>query len=268
MIDCQAVHNRMNRKKANEARVEGEREREKLEMLVAEMREQLTLNATSLQQQTMTVRELTHELVAAKAQVSNLSVALNEKEKEVKSIRAELHAANANAAKALEWKKELAATKERCERAELDLTKLKGEPDAVPKLIEERDKLLARSTKLEAEAKDRNSELARLRAQVDAVRSQADAAYLHSTQFQQIGGGAGGGAGYGDVMSHAGAAGGGGYFGGGGQGMAAASYGGARGGGAGLNLSMDALRREIEDEERRTVEEQKRWRQRQNKSTA
>jgi hypothetical protein len=255
-------------KKELDARSAIEHERRTLEALVQEMREQLASNGIALQNQTLTVRQLTEELLGARAQVTNLAVALQDKEKEVKSCKADLHKISSDAAKTGELKAALAQTKEALEKAQLELAAAKKDLEAFPTIKQERDRLVGVTSKLEAETRDKSMEMARLRAQVESVRTQADAAYQHSSQFHQqhdnpgygmpppppgIRGVSGGdAANYGGLNRSA----------------APMSYPGAAGGmppGSMAYPQTDALRREIEEEERRAVEEQRRWRQRQNK---
>lgn len=233
-------------KAAEEAQKAVENDKKALEMLCAEMKDQLTQNGQALQNHTLTIRQLTEDLLAAKCQASNLSVALQERDRKLRETQAQLHTASTSSAKAADVAAAFATERDEHAKCKIQLEDAQRRLQSLQAADKERDELRVENRKHEVDINEKNRELARLRAQVDAVRNQADAAYQHSMQFRAEGGADGGAA-----------ATGGGYAVRGGGGHAAPS--------GGSNSAMDALRREIEDEERRYQEEQRRWRAKANK---
>lgn len=217
-------------------------DKKRLEEMVTELRTQLAQNAQSLQISTQTVRQLTSELLQAKQQSTFVSSGYKKIETDLRAANALIVAKDTELTVTRKATKDLVAltdvhgkvTKEHAEMKE-KLAKLNAADTENKKLKED-------LSKLEKDTADKDLRLGELKAHVDQVRSQANAAYLHAKGFQmqqpyhQD-----------PMMSD----------------PSCPVHGGASGGhNAGLNVSVDALRREVELEGQRVKEEQRRWKSR------
>lgn len=203
-----------------------------LTALVKELRDQLQQNAVAMQGHTQTIRQLSNDLLTAKCQASNLSCGLQQKEKLAREAKAELHANLSEMAKVREVAAQLVAEREHRAKAVAELEDVKKQLEMLRGAEVERDRLTKVMSKLEFEMGEKNRELLRLRGQVDVVRQQADQAYAHTAQFH-------------GQVNH------------GGAGSVYA---------ANTNQPQNdlaSLQREIEEEERRTADEARRWRSKQ-----
>jgi hypothetical protein len=229
-------------KEAVIAMTEAQRDAGTLVLLVAEMKEQLGNNATALQNHTLTIRQMTQELVAAKMQAASVSLGFQQKEKAVTELRGTLHSQKAELIALKDVSKELKKEQDLRAKADILAADTVEAVEARKKAEGDRDKLLRANHEHEVDVGEKNRELHRLRAQVDTVKTQADAAYLHSAQFRAAAGG----------------------------GVDTSYAGGVPGGMPGMYAmpppppaaaapGMDELRRAIDDETRRTSEENRRW---------
>lgn len=219
------------------ARAEGAKnltEKNQLELLVKELKEQLLQNATSLQTSTSTIRELATELLGAKQQSTFISNGYKQLEAQLKQANSLNHSQTAEIATLKSTVASLSNERDLRAKFEGECNALRAEYARLQPAEAERQRLSALSAKLERDMADKDRELQALKTQIDTVRNQAATAYEHTNRFR-LGGGAV------DPMS--------------------ASLLGAAAGGHHHDDHLAVLRREIEDEERRYIDESKRWRQ-------
>ena len=239
-------------RKAEARAADLEHEVHTLATLVAEMKDQLTQNGAALQNHTLTIRDLTNDLLAAKYQAANVALGLQAKDKQLRELQAEMHAKATDLARVGKLSEQLKTEVDLRAKAELELKDLRAYAEAAQRREKEHAELIERARRMEQEMTDKGRELHRLRGQVETVKSQADAAYLHSAQFRgetaAVAGG-GGALGYGGYSAIA--------AGPGGYGAPPPAYGAAAAGGLD---PIAQLRRDVEEEEKRANEELRRWR--------
>lgn len=223
-------------------------DKKRLEELVTELRNQLMQNAQSLQISTQTVKQLTSELLQAKQQSTFVSSGYKKIETDLRTANAQIVAKDTELVVTRKAAKELEKLTEAHDKAQKLLDEANKKLEKLKGADEENKKLKERLEKLEKDMNEKDLRLGELKAHVDQVRHQANAAYLHAKgatmhpgPFDAYGGG------------HLNAS------------LDCPVHGAsmmAPGGGhaAAQNPSLDALRREVELEGQRFKEEQKRWR--------
>lgn len=217
-------------------------DKKRLEELVSELRNQLAQNATSLQVSTQTVRQLTTELLQAKQQSTFVSSGYKKIETDLRAANALIVAKDTELTVTRKATKDLVALTDVHDKTAKEHAEMKEKLAKLQGAEVENKKLKEDLGKLEKETTEKDLRLGELKAHVDQVRSQANAAYLHAKGFQMQ-------QQYQDPML---------------SDPLCPVHGGGGGGGrdAGLNVSVDALRREVELEGQRVKDEQRRWKSR------
>lgn len=225
--------------------VGAESDKKLLEAVIMEIKEQLSQNTVALQTHAQTIRQMTNELVHAKHQATTVSLGLQTKDKQLRDAQQTLRLLQGEVNDLKPVVAQLKEERDARIKFEAQVGEMKKQVANYPALEAERAKLLQHVTKLEAELPEKNRELMALKSQLDALRSQAAAAYEHTQQFGAAGR-SGGAMNYGDsTMRH----------------DALYSGAGPASGAAGTtSASAAALRREVEEEERRANDDMRRWR--------
>jgi chromosome segregation ATPase len=192
---------------------------------IAELRQHLSQNAASLQTATLTIKDLTNDLVRTKQQASNIATAYQKQEQSLRAASSTLHSQTTELDTLRPLSSMYQKEKEARAKAEQELLAAKSTAELLVDAEKERRRLLEVCKRQEEEVMAKSTELSGLRNNIETVRSQANAAFMHSNQFRNTG-----------------------------------TYDGFPMGAQDYSSAMAQLRREIEDEERRTADESRRWR--------
>jgi uncharacterized coiled-coil DUF342 family protein len=215
-------------------------DKKRLEELVAELRSQLSQNAQSLQTTTQAVRQLSQELLQAKQQSTFVSGGYKKLETDLRAATALINTKDTELNLLRQSARQLAEKTNEADALARDNAVLKKELAEIAKAAANENETSKRCERLAKESEEKDAQLIELKRQLEALRTHANQAYIHARGFT------------GDL-----------------QDVANAHLGlmSSQGTGGPLlqtqsKLNLDALaqiRKEVEVEDQRFKEEQKRW---------